>query len=94
MFGYYLFDNKQHIPAIKGCKIFKDDKARIAAKNLFEDQQEQLEMNVERLAYDMERPVEKLCFDSKLKDEILSLTLLCKKRREGLIDTILRELMI
>jgi hypothetical protein len=85
VFGYYMFDKEVTDKAVlKGCLNFTPKEKQIV-QNLFEDQQEMLENSTEKLAFLLEQPVEKMCFDESVKNDIMNTTVLATKRHAGLL---------
>lgn len=84
VFGYYMFDKDvKDEKVLKGCLKFTPKEKQII-QNLFEDQQEMLENTTEKLASLLEYPVEKMCRDDGLKNDIMNVTVLAAKRNAGL----------
>ncbi|KAL9649799.1 hypothetical protein ABK040_009613 [Willaertia magna] len=94
VFGYYLFDSTANIQnkELDGCRIFEKE-LKNSAKNVFDDNQEQLENSTEKLSHLLELPVEKF-FNEDIKQDIMGTTVLCDSRLQSMFSVIRDDLMV
>lgn len=91
-FGFYLFDPTSTNEDIKKSINHLNSNQRKVVKNLFEDHQESLENATEQLSSLIELPVDRICFDNKIKDDIIKYTVSADKRNKALVDIIQKEI--
>lgn len=88
-----MFDHKVTDKVVQGCKKFTTKTLHIY-KTLFEDNQQELENNTERLSNLLDQPADQLAWNDELKKNIMGVTVLCDKRLQALFDVIQSDLMM
>ncbi|KAF0978620.1 hypothetical protein FDP41_002440 [Naegleria fowleri] len=95
VFSYYMFDPTSNANAeiLQGCKPLVTDKIRTSAKNVLEDNIEQLENATEKLSNFLEKPVKQF-FEESIKQDIIGTSVLCDSRLQSVFSVVRDDLMI
>ena len=90
-----MFDPTSNANAeiLQGCKPLVTDKIRTSAKNVLEDNIEQLENATEKLSNFLEKPVKQF-FEESIKQDIIGTSVLCDSRLQSVFSVVRDDLMI
>ena len=95
VFSYYLFDPTSGADKkiLEGCRLLETEKIRQSARNVCEDNIEQLENATEKISAFLERPVKDF-FEENIKQDIMGCTVLCDSRLQSVFNVVREDLMI